>query len=308
MGRIKTLAQQKGLAVVKGRAYGAYRGFLITLRETPKAKIFSCAAVLDADEKVAELERFVLMQKNQGKKILGYELARKNLWVAFVNHRQDIAQMDEFIELLLSKLIELGAAGFGYCGSCGQPIAADGVMVQVNGNVLQMHGACVAQHNAHVKELQQQIKSEGNLLTGTIGALLGGIVGSIPWAIAYYFGWFVGWLGFLIGLAAKKGYELCHGKTCKAKGVIIILVTVLSVVMAEFAALVVSLVADPEIGMSIGEAVTAVVELTAHNAELRGIVIKETLLGLVFAGLGIFSLAKDIFDDTSAKNDMALPL
>ncbi len=308
MSKLQAYALTKGLMKKKNKYFGAYKGYMLTLSENSKGKLLYVAAQTVNEEALAEVERFVLMQKNQGIGITAYEVKAKMIGVFFAAGRKDLEQLDGFLEQLLQKLTELQALGTGYCAHCGQPIAENGSLVQINGAACQMHAPCVERHNEQLAEQQQEVQREGSLLTGTVGALLGGIVGCIPWAIAYYFGWFVGWLGFLIGLAAKKGYEILKGKTCKAKGVVVILATVLGVLVAEFAALVISLMADPEIGLGLGEAVQAVIQLTTENAEVQGIVFKEILLGLVFAGLGIFSLAKDIFDDTSAHNGKALPL
>ena len=53
-----------------------------------------------------------------------------------------------------------------------------------------------------------------------------------------------------IGIAAKKGYELFHGKSCKAKGVVIIVATVLGVFLGEAGAIIYAIydmwLADPE--------------------------------------------------------------
>lgn len=77
-------------------------------------------------------------------------------------------------------------------------------------------------------EIEQDIykNEEKQLGKGIIGAILGSMVGSIVWAVAYYMGWFFAVIGMLIGIGAKKGYELLGGKKCKAKVVVILIATV----------------------------------------------------------------------------------
>lgn len=304
----KTFASTKGLVLSRKKAYGNYQNYMITVNDNGKVKTLCCSAIIDGDEAIAEVERFILMQKNAGRKITGYGVTDKCLVVHFAASSQTFDQMGAFLDALIAKLSEVGAQGMGICPHCKQPILADGQLVQINGIVVQMHGACVRQHNEQVDAEQTEIKSDGNVFTGAIGAVLGGILGCIPWAVAYYFGWFVGWLGFLIGLAAKKGYELLNGKRCKTKGIIIIAVTVLCVILAEFVTVGISLALDPEFGVSVIEGILWVFEMFFESDEVRGAVLSDVALGLLFAGLGIFSLAKDIFSDASPNNDRALPL
>jgi len=56
------------------------------------------------------------------------------------------------------------------------------------------------------------IYTQNNYLRGALGAFLGALVGAVPWAVVYSLGMFTAWLGLLIGIAAKKGYELFGGK------------------------------------------------------------------------------------------------
>jgi H+/Cl- antiporter ClcA len=73
-----------------------------------------------------------------------------------------------------------------------------------------------------------------SLLLGIVGALVGAIVGSIPWMIAFNFNWFVGILGALIGLCAMKGYEFLKGPEGKVKIVVIVTISLIIVVLAQY--------------------------------------------------------------------------
>lgn len=178
-----------------------------------------------------------------------------------------------------------------------------------------MHESCIAHLNEEAGIQHEEAKTTGSVLTGTVGALLGGIIGSIPWAIAYYFGWFVGWLGFLIGIAAKKGYELLKGKETRVKSVILVVVTIISVILVEFVAGIISwnieFANDPELasyGLSFSQIASLFIEASIYDAEMRGALIGNFILSLIFAGLGIYSTVFDVFKKTGKNSGSAIRL
>lgn len=70
----------------------------------------------------------------------------------------------------------------------------------------------------------------GSLIMGIIGALLGGLVGAVAFAIVAYIGFFISYLGFVIAIAATKGYDLLGGKQGASKRIVLIVVIFISVV------------------------------------------------------------------------------
>ncbi len=308
MSSFKELVKNKGLTAKGKSAWGNYRGYLVTVLDKPKAKGLHLTALLPNVNALAEAEQFIRRQKEGGIKILQHQVNMRDLIVWIETNRDDYKMMEHLLEHLINLLTAVGAKGVGYCAHCGEPILTDGSVVTINDVMMEMHNACIARHNDALDAAREEVSSKGNIFTGILGALLGGIVGSIPWAIASYFGWFVGWLGFLIGIAAKKGYEILKGKTCRLKGVVVIAATVLCVILAEFIAVGVSLALDPEIGIPIWEGIGLTFYMFAENEEVMGAMLGDIALGLLFAGLGIFSLARDIFSETSHKAGKAFPV
>ena len=149
---------------------------------------------------------------------------------------------------------------------------------------------------------------------GILGAALGAVVGAIPWAIAFYAGWFVGWLGLLIGVASKKGYELLGGKETKVKAVSVIVSSLISVVAVNMIVYILSWHADLNamFGATLQESVNFFFDsmlnknFIAYDPALLPYVLKDIVLGWVFAGLGIFALAKGMFIE--AKSNTATPV
>lgn len=203
---------------------------------------------------------------------------------------------------MIAKFTEAGVRGVTHCQCCGGELAEDGVNVLINGVVYRMHPQCIDKVEHEQSENAEMLKSTGSVASGTVGAVIGGIIGAIPWAVASYFGWFVGWLGFLIGIAAKKGYELMKGKETKAKAVVIIITVVLAVIAAEYVSLLTGLCSylanDAEFA---GESysVLQVAQLLNYtlltSSEYLTSVLIDVALGLVFAGLGVFQTIKSIF-------------
>ena len=88
------------------------------------------------------------------------------------------------------------------------------------------------QGSAHTLiEDEQKRKS---ILLGIVGALVGAVVGSIPWMIAFNFNWFIGILGAFIGVCAMKGYEILRGPEGKVKIVVIVTISLIVVVLAQY--------------------------------------------------------------------------
>lgn len=303
---IKKYAEKNGLTVKNGVAYGIYRGYMMTLQEGSGWKSADFAVCM-SDELTGTLQgQLGALLDDKTKKeyrIMSVGVSTRRVSVRFVDNPGTMGKMEAFIDLICDKLSACEVPGQNYCAQCGMVIdsAFSAVDVMLEGAVYQMHSGCADSVERDVDAARQAVQAQGNMLTGIIGAVLGGIIGAIPWAIASFNGWFVGWLGFLIGLAAKKGYELLKGKECKAKAVVIILVSILSVVLAEFAGWTVAFMMEVE-GATVMEGLQFTLYFLSADPEIQSSFIGNIVLGLVFAGLGIFDLVRGIFSANSKKN------
>jgi len=143
-----------------------------------------------------------------------------------------------------------------------------------------------------------------NYGSGAIGAFLGGLIGSIPWAFVYHMGYFVAWLGLLIGFLAKKGYELLGGKKGVGKIWIVCGATVFGVTLGnvlpdfyEFAKLIDS-------GEIQGATYWDIPSLYKNWVSYNGLwpaIFKNLALGLLFGGLGLSSLFKEMAAEVNPK-------
>jgi len=139
---------------------------------------------------------------------------------------------------------------------------------------------------------------------GALGAFLGGIIGSFPWAVVYHMGYFVAWLGLLIGFLAKKGYELLGGKKGIGKIWIVCGATVFGVALGnvlpdfyEFA----KLINSGEIqGATYWDIPVLYKNWVSYNG-LWPAILKNLALGLLFGGLGLSSLFKEMAAEVNPK-------
>lgn len=314
---IKKFAKENNLTVKNGVAFGSYKGYLISMSDGYSLKTLSICVNLTDNSAKAEIEKMlsdksVLKQYSINQAVV----SASSVDISFNDTIGTMKRVVGFLDMLTQKLASSFISNEPVCANCGSILnTAEAVPVLVDGKFCCMHSACIAKFNEINEQITEEEKQNGSVLTGAVGALLGGIIGAIPWAIAYYFGWFVGWLGFLIGLAAKKGYELFKGKNSQAKGIVIIIVTVICVALAEIVACIamlgIEISKDPELsqyGLTLSQIIGTFFSIAAEDSELRADIIFDFVIGLVFAALGMGQTAKDIFRKASGKSGMAIRL
>ena len=160
-----------------------------------------------------------------------------------------------------------------------------------------------------------EIKAGGSYITGLIGALVGALIGAVLWCLVMQLGVIAGIVGFVIGWLAEKGYTLCKGKIGKGKVVILVIAVIVGVLAGIFAAHYVDwyqAIAEyyPDaayeingimIPVSYGDIPTLIIYDLSTNSEYLGATIKDTLLGLLFAFMGVFTLLKNASKQAAAK-------
>jgi len=314
---LKTFAAEKGMTVSNGVAYGVYRGFMVSMHEGNGWKAVAFAVRFAEDTALQAAVEFLndnAVQKQY--RIAGYEAILSCVSVVFTDNPGTMKRIREFIDVFCDKLVVLGGVGVTHCSSCGLPLDG-GVAVPalLNDVVYYMHDGCLERDNAEFLRNEEEIAQNGSVATGVLGALLGAVLGAIPWAIAYYFGWFAAILGLLIGVAAKKGYELFQGKECKAKGVAIIVATILGVFLGESAAIIYAIydswLADPEIavyGVTILDAAVGFFNALFTDRSIIGDMALDILLGILFAGLGVFQTVLSVFKSTDKNTNKLIRL
>lgn len=308
-GAYKKFAEANGLSVANGVAYGEYHGYMITLQDGMGTKNMVIAVSFpDETAKAAVDNRLLDGDFRKKNRIAVYNVTDSLILLQFTDTVGTMKVIEACAPEFCGYLKDLGVHGVGYCNHCGKELGGErGAELLIDGAVRVMHEGCAAEINASFEQVAEEVRTTGNVARGVLGASIGGVIGMIPWAIVTYFGWFVGWLGFLIGWLAKKGYEIAKGKETKAKGITILIVTLLAVVLAEY--LTWTLIVGigwidmyPEAGM-LGNLLDAFVQLPwliGQNKELLVSIVTNVVLGWIFAILGILSVLKETFSQAKA--------
>lgn len=310
----KKYAEELGFRITDGVAYGEYKGYLVTIKEGSGWKSMTFAVSFpDEVSRASVINRLNDTAFLQSQGIRNASYTNSLIEITFVDTIGTMKRIRPFAEAFSDELKAWGVRGVDCCNACGkelngQPVAT----LLIADNVFLMDEVCAEETTKACRVEADAVLSSGNMSTGVLGAAIGGLVGVIPWTIVSIMGWFVGWLGFLIGLAAKKGYEIGKGKETKAKGITILVVVLLAVLLAEYIGLSLSLTWSwmdmyPEAGFVVNlyDAFTQLPLILMQDSEILVTVIFDVILGWVFAILGVFSTLKQIF--LSAKIATAIP-
>ncbi|MCA9383002.1 hypothetical protein KC909_01430 [Candidatus Dojkabacteria bacterium] len=122
-----------------------------------------------------------------------------------------------------------------------------------------------------------------------LGVILGigfGFLGTIPWILVGYLGFFVSILGFIIGIAAYKGFVLGAGKMHIAGIATILFVIMIAIPLSEITLL---FIEGLKLELTFMEALTATPEVFVMYI---GDFIPNILLGYLFAFLGAWRVIK----------------
>ena len=303
---IKKFAKENNWQIKNGIAFGVYRGYMMSMQEGAGWKSLSIAARLENEDTVKSAYE-LLNDKDIMKdyRITGSQVSATSVYITFLDNPGTMKKMFAFMDSFCDGLDSFGVKGANYCSSCGQELyGSNAVPAVMNDVVFLLHESCMNKDDEIMNTTKEEKAKEGSTLLGSIGAFVGALVGAIPWAVAYYFGWFVGWFGFVIGLAAKKGYELLQGKESRAKGFIVIVATFIGTFFAESIALMVGMgIAWSQEGIEfyLLDIVYSYFYALVTDSEVLMAVLTDVALGLVFAVLGIWSVVKDIFKTTGKK-------
>ena len=153
------------------------------------------------------------------------------------------------------------------------------------------------------EQAAQKQERTGSYPMGLLGALAGSALGAVVWAIVLNLGYVASLVGLLIGWLAEKGYNLCRGKQGKGKVAILIVAVVAGVLLGTFGADVFTLVGMIQSGelpnMTMGDIPFMIALLLAEDPEYRGAVVSNILMGLLFAGLGVFAMLRKASRDVA---------
>lgn len=279
---LKKFAKNHNLNFITNLAYGYWGGYAVSMIDRNNGvftvEISTAFPVSGTKE---SLDRYLQGIDLKGQyKITGVTVLDDRITVNFRAMTSAILnQVEAFLTWLTPLLTQYSAAFYNRCPVCGQEIQpGQGQWVMEEDIVRYLHPNCTQQLlDAAVGDAAMKRQADdGSYLNGFIGALLAAVLGAVVWGFVLKMGYFVGWLGLLIGFAVCKGYELLHGKLGKGKGAILTVSVVISVILGTFLAYIFGGASPRDILLAM-----------EASAEIRGEILRNMLVGLLFSAFGI---------------------
>lgn len=291
---LKKYAVENGMNVREGVAYGVFHGYAATFCEGSGFKQMTITTHFSDPAQRYELDKAlnqpgVTSQYN----VRNLLVAPNCLTVVFNDTVGTMKKIKAFVDFLMPLLDTHGAAKAEVCSECGGLIQNDGVwMLRDNTAAFYVHEACGrrVQETLEAENTRRKEEENGSYLSGVVGAVIGAALGAVVWAILLMLGYIVGLVGLLIGFLAEKGYTLLKGKQGKAKIAILIIAVIFGVLLGTAAGTclqVVQVINENQLDMAFfPDIMSAVLE----DGDVQGEIAANVLIGLLFAGIGVFGM------------------
>lgn len=295
---LKKLAAEHGMTVGGGMAYGVMGGYAVSMDEGAGWKRITIATKFPDPMQRGELVTLTNSRNLQKEfRVLQLDVADCAIIINFHDDPGTMKCITAFLDWFMPLLPRYGATGADRCPHCGMALSGSGGWKQIGAVVAPFHSTCAARLEQELNaDLDgDELAQTGSYAAGFAGALIGGLLGAILWGALYNFGFISAIVGFVIGWLAEKGYTLLRGKKGSGKVVILVVVAILCVLLGTVLGYAFSLasgIASGELGAwSYGDIPYMLLTLLT-DAEFLMDAAKDVLLGLLFAGLGIFSLLR----------------
>lgn len=294
---LKKLAQENGMKVAKGVAYGNLQGFAATMSEGSGYKqIFFSTKFTDFVQQEQLLNAVNQVNIQRTYRVQSLNVAPNGIRVVFMDNPGTMKKINEFLTWFIPLLRQYGATPVNICTECGCDVS-NGRWLMVDGVAYHMHDACAEKTKREIVGAEQVEKEQrtGSYTMGILGAFLGAAIGAVVWALVLNMGYVASLVGLLIGWLAEKGYTLLKGKQGKAKVAILILAIIFGVVLGTFAADFITLagmINGGELVATYGDIPTIIIYLLSVDSEYLTGTLSNVGMGLLFAGLGVFALLK----------------
>jgi hypothetical protein len=300
----KKFAEENGLQIAQGVAFGNFRGYSATLSEGSGYKQIVINTKFTDPARLQELQA-ALNQRNLSRefRVQNLQFHAQGIAIVFQDNPGTMKKIQAFVDWFMPLLPLYGATGVNCCAECGFEVTG-GRWVLINGVAFHMHDACAQKAMQSIAEdnTQQAQEAKGSYLSGFIGALLGATVGAVLWALILLAGYVASIVGLVIGILAEKGYNLLKGKQGKAKVAILILAVLFGVIVGTLGADVFTLlgmISNGEIPLAPGDIPLYIISLFAGVEEYRSATLASIGQGILFAGLGVFALLRKTGKDVS---------
>ncbi len=291
---LKKFAKEFNMEVNSGVAYGVMQGFAVTLQEGSGYKQMAIATRFanmdqqrDFEQKVAQVNITSQYRVQQ------FAVAPAYINVVFTDTMGTMKKIRAFVDWIFPLLNQSGASTADFCNECGAPIQNDGVWMLRDGMVAaRVHEVCAKriQDQIYGENMERKEADQGSYGYGIVGAVIGALLGGVVWALVLSAGWMSALIGLLIGFLANTGYNLMKGKQGKGKIAILIIAVIIGVLagtIGDACLQSINLMNQDGVPMEFFLEYTLDLFTISENV---GVIVSNSLKGLLFAGLGVFGL------------------
>jgi len=306
---LKKLAEQHGMKIAQGVAYGDFYGYATTFSEGSGWKRIAVSTRFPEPGKRAELQS-AMAQHNLSPeyRVKTLDIFDDGIVILFLDNPGTMKKIEAFCQWFFPQLSTYSATGIDTCGECGLPLTEGGCWTLLEETAYHLHAACAQKLSTSLEAEAEQRKLEdtGSYGSGLIGALIGAVLGAVLWGAVMQMGYVASIIGFVIGFLAEKGYTLLKGKRGKGKLVILIVATIFGVLLGNLGSEAVSwareialyapeaaiVLENVEIPVSYGDIPMLILYFLANDAEYLTAMLSNCGLGLLFALLGVFGILR----------------
>ncbi|NJC26236.1 hypothetical protein [Neolewinella antarctica] len=288
--KLSELGRNLGFHRGTSSVFGVYAGYQTNIFHDGKVDSTGNKTIfVQAEEMTEDQQNAVLASIESRKKELKYSTLT-------VNSDAIVLLFTESIRTTKPEVIRaaLEAAGETFAANGVQPHFArtpDGsfghYVFEGAGTVLPKEEAQTMRHRLDTDREQRSFEESG-YLSGAVGAFLGGMIGVIGWvALAYFTGYITAFLAMAIVYLSWIGYGKLNGKMGLLTKPVLIAVNLVLIVVASF----LTVAAETrDYGLSVSDTF----EYVTSDATVREDFLVGLLLPLLFMGLGIFYVVREV--------------
>lgn len=309
---LKKLAAENGMKVAQGVAYGNFQGFAATMVDGANIKVITFAThFADAEQERQFTQAVDAANITKTYRVRNLGRNSRTIQIIFNDTIGTMKKIRAFVEWFIPLLRQYGASAWNVCPECGMEIAA-GRWLLVNGIAYYLHDACAEKVCRTIQEDNTRQKEEdtGSYISGIVGALLGALVGSVLWALVLGIGYVASIVGFVIGWLAEKGYNLFRGKQGKGKVAVLIIAVIIGVIAGNLgydAYTLMDMINSGELpGFVVADIPSIIIQLLIADSEYLTETLANVGIGLLFAGLGVFSLLRNAGKEVAGQKYIVL--